>query len=465
MEAQEDNNLLEKQKLAEAAESLKNIDFTTENYKEILEIINRISAISASNRHDEEIERTAISEQDAPPEVSPNDKTNRDGNDIEESESNFPTQLQENADFKEPIVFGKTVLPAFAIMTNKGLMNYSNAIVESYNEADQTYILNNGKEKVILPKKTFETILSPESAYANPHKLEKATIAEGSPSVVASKTILPEFAMITQRGIKSYKNFTLQSHNEAENSYTITDGDTTLTVPSDTFQEIIKPERFVNQFDENTPAHKKLLQTQYESYSKDRDNTANNFRHNLSVHCRKECSSPLESLKVAQEIISRMSKDEQQKTRNLLNLMKKEDETINQLIVRTYFEAIKEVPLNEEYIRQNFPDKKITRPPYDTLTAKGSLVDRDSNLRIGDTIHDIAFNVDKILGHGKEKLYETLTVVSASKENNSVLLMDKNKSYYEVPRDTLLENYNKQQQKEHRQESRHRKSYCVDIER
>ena len=86
MEAQEDNNLLEKQKLEEAAESLKNIDFTTENYKDILEIINRISAISASNRHDEDIERTAISEQDATPEASPNDNTNYDKSTIEESE-------------------------------------------------------------------------------------------------------------------------------------------------------------------------------------------------------------------------------------------------------------------------------------------------------------------------------------------------------------------------------------------
>ena len=80
-------------------------------------------------------------------------------------------------------------------------------------------------------------------------------------------------------------------------------------------------------------------------------------------------------------------------------------------------------------------------------------------------MQDIAFNVDKILGHGKEQLYETLTVVSASKEGNSVLLMDKNKSYYEVPRDTLLENYNKQQLKEHRAERYQQKSNRIEIER
>lgn len=454
MEKDNENKLLEKQKLEEAAESLKNIEFSPENYKELLEIISRISTISASNKQEEEIERETFTKQET---ASFNEKAG-------ESKENSPSSLQET-DIKEPVVFGKTVLPAFAIMTNIGLKNYANATVESYDEKKQTYILNNGNEKIILPKKTFETILSPESAYTKPHGIDNITIAEERPSIVAGKTVLPEFAMITSHGIQSFQNFTLQSHNEAENSYTITDGNKMLTVPCNTFQEIIKQERFEKQFDEETPAHKKLLETQYESYFKDRDNTANNFRHNLSVHCRKECSSPLDALKVAKEIVSRMSREEQNKTRNLLNLMRREDETINQLIVRTYFEAIKEVPLNEDYIKQNFPDKKITRQPYDTLTLTGSLVDHNSSLRIGDTIHDIAFNVDKVLGHGKEKLYETLTVVSASKEGNSVLLMDKNKSYYEVPRDTLLENYNKQQQKERKRENSQKKSYCVDIER
>ena len=48
---------LEKEKLNEAAETLKNMDFNSENYKELLELINRISALAASNKHEEEIER------------------------------------------------------------------------------------------------------------------------------------------------------------------------------------------------------------------------------------------------------------------------------------------------------------------------------------------------------------------------------------------------------------------------
>ena len=42
---------LEKEKLNEAAEALKNMDFNSENYKELLELINRISALAASNKH------------------------------------------------------------------------------------------------------------------------------------------------------------------------------------------------------------------------------------------------------------------------------------------------------------------------------------------------------------------------------------------------------------------------------
>ena len=52
---------LEQEKLEEAAESLKNIQFSGDNYKELLEIINRISAIAGSKKQEEEIERGEVS--------------------------------------------------------------------------------------------------------------------------------------------------------------------------------------------------------------------------------------------------------------------------------------------------------------------------------------------------------------------------------------------------------------------
>ena len=452
---------LEQKKLEEAAENLKNIQFSGDNYKELLEIINRISSIAGNKKHEEEIERSEVSETIKTEKVSENNSIPEAD---ETAEENSPTPPKDSVN-QEAVVFGNTVLPSFAIMTGKGLRNYSNAIVERYAEESNSYILNDGKEKIVVPAKTFESIMSPNTAYTKDKNIDNLTIADETPAIVNGKTILPEFAIITTTGLQTFKNLTVRNYNEAEKSYTLSDGNKTVTLPEISFLELTKPARFERQFDDKTPAHKKLLETQYEQYFKARDNTANNFRHNLSVHCRKECSSPLDALKVAKEITSRMSREEQQKTRNLLKQLAREDETINQVIIRTYFEAIKEVPLNENYIKQNFPEKKIARPFYDTISNEGALVDKDSTLRIGDTLHDIAFNVDKILGHGKEQLYETLTVVSASKEGNSVLLMDKNKSFYEVPRDTLLENYNKQQLKEHHAERHQQKANRIEIER
>lgn len=452
---------LEQEKLEEAAENLKNIQFSGDNYKELLEIINRISAIAGSKKHEEEIERGEVSESLKTEEVS---EDNSIPEVDETAEENAPTPPKDSVN-QEAVVFGKTVLPSFAIMTGKGLRNYSNTIVERYAEEINSYILNDGKEKIVVPAKTFESIMSPNTAYSKDKNIDNLTIADETPAIVNGQTILPEFAIITTPGLQTFKNLTVQNYNEAEKSYILSDGNKTVTLPESSFLELTKPARFERQFDENTPAHKKLLETQYEQYFKDRDNTANNFRHNLSVHCRKECSSPLDALKVAKKITSRMSREEQQKTRNLLKQLAREDETINQVIIRTYFEAIKEVPLNENYIKQNFPEKKIARPFYDTISNTGALLDNDSTLRIGDTLHNVSFNVDKILGHGKEPLYETLTIVSASKEGNTVLLMDKNKSYYEVPHDMLLEKYNKLRLKKHRAERHQQKANRIEIER
>ncbi len=123
------------------------------------------------------------------------------------------------------------------------------------------------------------------------------------------------------------------------------------------------------------------------------------------------------------------------------------------------------MPLNEDYIRKNHESNLIVRPAYDTISDKGHLVDADSKLRIGDTIHNMAFNVDKIFGSGKDTVFENLTVISSSKENNKIVLMDKDKSYYEVPRDTLLTGYNKQQEKIQKAELKQNRGNRIEIGR
>ena len=49
------------------------------------------------------------------------------------------------------------------------------------------------------------------------------------------------------------------------------------------------------------------------------------------------------------------------------------------------------------------------------------------------------FNVSKAFGYGKDLLYKDLTVISASKDGNNIIFMDKNRSFYELLRDSISE--------------------------
>lgn len=388
------------------------------------------------------------------------------GEKFEEIERNAPLNRdssKQSEEVKSPPPIPEDI-PPFSIMTKSGMKQYEKMKVTFFDEERQQYFLDNGKEKVIIPASTFETITHPETLnFKQAEKPQEIDKAEERPAIVEGQTKLPEFAVITSHGMKTFKDLVVQKHNKADNSYVLSNGNTTLTVSKETLEEISKPERFETHYDENTPQYEKLIQSQYDDYFKQRDNTANNFRHNLSVYCRKEANTPLDALTIAKELVSRMDKEEKAKTQMLLKQMAREDETINQLIVRTYYEAIKEVPLKQEKILQNQEEKLIAKPFYDTINTQGQLVDKDSNLKIGDTIKDLAFNVGKTFGHGKEKVYEDLTVISASKEGNNVILMDKNRSFYEVPRDTLLEGYNKQQEKQHKAEMKQHRSNRIDV--
>lgn len=70
------------------------------------------------------------------------------------------------------------------------------------------------------------------------------------------------------------------------------------------------------------------------------------------------------------------------------------------------------------------------------------------------------FNVSKAFGYGKD-----LTVISASKDGNNIIFMDKNRSFYELLRDSISEGYNEQQKKQHKAEIKHRDSNRINIER
>ncbi len=285
------------------------------------------------------------------------------------------------------------------------------------------------------------------------------------------KTKVPEFAMITQNGLKTYADMNVRGHDAKANSWTLAnEGGEKIVVPDRTLRELISEKQVerAKGFSENTPAVDKMLVAQYEDFFRQRDNTANNFRHNLSVYCRKEANSPIDALKVAKAIINDMPVEERRRTKDLLKALRKDGETVNEVVVRTYLDAVKETPLNEEHLKANRYEKMIARPMYDTVSANGAKVDDNFDLKIGDTVNGIAFKTGKTFGIGKDRILQNCKIISASKENNMVTLMDSDKSFYDVPRDTFLKEYarsEKVEKKQERKESRKKSVMRIDIER
>ena len=385
------------------------------------------------------------------------------------------TDKSKTFDSTSSIIFGKTILPSFAVIADKTLHSVENAVVKSYDKEKKSYLVDNGTEKLELPKATFDTLFN--------DKLDKdrteAKIAEGRTIVFRNKemgiqgTVIPEFAMYTQKGLETFKDCVPVQYNKSENTYTISNEKTSITISAEQFREITSPERFENKFDENTPAWKKLCEQQYKDFFQQRDNTAYNFRHNLSVYCRKEAGSPCDALHLAKEIISRMSAEEQKQTKKLLKSMAHEGESTNELIARVYHEAIKGQPLNEDYIKKYEPNSFIKRPFYETISENGQKIEddptlireeTDRNLKIGMSIKNVNIETDKLFGKGKDALhFDSLKVISASKETNTITLMDSNKSYFKLPRDTVLAHYKEQQMNEMKIEQRHNRSNSMNI--
>ena len=243
-----------------------------------------------------------------------------DGKEVEESFRKFNENLKKENEQKSlsPVVFGQTILPPFVVITNKGLTYCDNYKVLNFNKEANEYLLDNGKEKLVLTGKTFESIINPPKAKTQNPKTEEILQATDSFSIVKDKTIIPEFALITKNGLETFSEMKLEKYNANEKSYKLSNGENSITVTEDTFKELTSSTRFEKAYDENTPAYEKMLESQYNDYFKQRDNTAYNFRHNLSIYCRKEANSPLDAIHLAKEIVERMPKDERRKTHELL---------------------------------------------------------------------------------------------------------------------------------------------------
>lgn len=339
---------------------------------------------------------------------------------------------------------------------------------------DQPYVTltipvdNNGKTEFVQTKYYHVSSLE------EPQKLEK-TINENATQVdknviIYGETKVPEFAMITQHGLENFKDMIIDSFEESSGTYLLKseDGKNNVRVTENTLKTLTSDEyaKKTETYTQDTKTAEKMIDTQYNDFFQPRSNCANNFRHNLAVFCRKEANSPLDAMKIANHIISEMPKEEKRKTKELLNLLRKDGQSVNEVLIDTFHEAVIEIPLNEDYIKHHRYEKMIARPMYDTLSTKSEKIDRDFDLKIGDSV-EVVFKVNKdAKTHSlrKESIYQNCTIVSSSKENNMVTLMDGNKSFYDVPRDTFLAEYGKQQYKAKKIEHKVHRQQSMQIE-
>ena len=113
--------------------------------------------------------------------------------------------INENIE-NQNVLNGAEILPDFTVQTKSGPKMYSGMKVVYQNPENNTFYLENGNEKLILPAATFQSIISPESLHPQPQAFKDAEIAEEIPAAVMGKTVLPEFAMITTQGIQTFKD-------------------------------------------------------------------------------------------------------------------------------------------------------------------------------------------------------------------------------------------------------------------
>lgn len=281
-----------KERFESAAQKLSSLDINSENYKEAFELLNRIEKLTGISEPSEKIDfaESEMKENFQPspnvkypeefeimkkeidnarivddePEIKPESVENS------EEEKNMETQ-KEDVSYQDytagKVIYGKTILPPFASMTSDGhLKTCENFVIKSYDNESGTYLVENENEKLSLPRETFNTLLNPAGLYKEQQE-EKSFQMKGNgivfdnPEKGVKGTVIPEFSLMTQNGLRTYKDCVVTKFNESDKSYTLHNGDSIIFLTEESFKEITSPERFENKFDENTPAYKKMLKT------------------------------------------------------------------------------------------------------------------------------------------------------------------------------------------------------------
>ncbi len=451
-------------------------NLNSENYKEVLDLLNKMEELAgvplkeSANELQKSIETKINAEKDlknmesetkaevekstTDRHVSVEDKTNE-----KQVVQNILNEEAAKEELTGAIILGKTMLPNFLGIVDNQLKPMENYVIDSYDKESGKYVLKNGNTEFYLKEDALNSILNPKQIEQEIKQDSAQEIkTDSTPSIVFEDlergikgTVIPQFSINDINGkLTLYKDYAVKSFNKIDDTYTLTNGQNSITIASKEFKEITAPERWNMKFNKDSKIEDRMLKTQYDDFFKLRDNNAHNFIHNLSVLCRKSANNPIEALKLAKTTIERMPKEEQKKCKQMLNLVKG-GMTMNEFIVDTYHSAIKSTPLNEDYLKNYSPKDVIARNFYDTVSTNGKAIENDPmlirgendfNLKIGDTINNIDIKNKKVFGVGKEKLhFSQLKVISASKEGNSITLLDQNKSFIKMPLDNLLSSY------------------------
>ena len=237
-----------------------------------------------------------------------------------------------------------------------------------------------------------------------------------------------------------------------------------IAIPKHIYENIIENSKIIANAPHITPE----IMDKYNEYAlldenKQRVNTAVNFWHNYKAYCRKHCNNESEAMDAAKKIVREMKPDEQIKLKNqMLRYQKLTEQSYNDRLISFYKESVSDLKIHDT---SGFHENTLnTIRHYTEVNTKiGSKLDENCNMKIGDVIK---MNID-CKDVFKKSIFKQpakeLMLVSSCEENNTVVLMDKNKtSKFIIARDDFIQKVQKIEKKQiHTQRKQERQEYIV----
>jgi hypothetical protein len=241
-------------------------------------------------------------------------------------------------------------------------------------------------------------------------------------------------------------------------------GETNVLMPKETYLQMIENAKKEAIRREPSPEaayqYEKLV---LDDADKIRPNTAVNFWHNYRILCRKQASNQKEAMDVARAIIKQMPPHEQTKFKTQAALYNKKADTLSlnpllrpfvspqdtysKRILSYYEENVKDLPVENRQPQSRNAVSAIHRAS-DAVDSFGNSVDPSLKIKIGGTVK-LSLDCKTIFGENRKRLPVTeFTVLSASKDLNKIVLLDKSgNSRYTLDRERFIQKMQKLERK------------------